>query len=88
MTRKPIVRHQFHLDLKKTMDYYFYLHYTVHQYPSHSVLEHGPHGHSGIGGGWMRWMATDLSQEYYYKVTTLKSFIRGNKIRKSDIHSS
>ena len=68
-------------DLKKTMDYIFYLQYKVHQYPCHSVLEHGPHRHSGIVGGWMRWMATDLSQEYYYKVTSIRSFIRVNKIR-------
>ena len=60
---------------------YFHLQYKVHQYPCHSVLEHGPHRHSGIGGGWMRWMATDLSQEYCYKVTSLRSFIRVNKIR-------
>ena len=76
-------------DWKKTMYYYFfYLHYTVHQYPSHSILKHGPHRHSGIGGGWMRWMATDLSQEYYHKVTSIRSFIRVKKIRKSDNHSS
>ena len=29
----------------------------------------------------MRWMATDLSQECYHKVTSLRSFIRVNKIR-------
>ena len=68
-------------DLKKTMDYIFYLQYKVHQYPCHSVLEHGPHRHSGIRGGWMRWMATDLSQEYYHKVTSIRSFIPVNKIR-------
>ena len=67
------------LEENNGLHFFISITHTVHLYPCHSVLEHGPHRHSGIGGGWMRWMATDLSQEYYYKVTSLRSFIWVNK---------